>query len=275
MSRARRSTPAIDRLRLVLAEPATRGVDIDSPSCTELRAEILRTKRPLREIYHDWYRALAARIPENDAPALELGAGAGFLDRYVAQLVKTDLLPVAGLDAVADAHHLPFRSESLRAIVLNNVLHHLPRPSEFLDEAERCLMPGGRLVMNEPWVTPFSRLIYTRLHHEPFDPVAREWGFGAGGALSTANGALPWILFDRDRHLFRSRHPGLRVVGVQVWMPFRYLLSGGLSVRALQPAWSFRLWRALESAMTPLNGALGLFALVTLERLPTSAREPG
>ena len=31
--------------------------------------------------------------------------------------------------------------------------------------------------MIEPWVTPWSSLIYKKLHHEPFQPRAEGWKF--------------------------------------------------------------------------------------------------
>src|SRR5439155_23872513 len=107
-----------------------------------------------------------------------------------------------------------------------------------------------------------------RLHHEPFDPEAREWNIGAGGGpLSHANGALPWILFARDRARFEREFPAWRLASISVSMPFRYLLSGGVSMRNLAPGWTFGLWRAVERALSPWMDRLGLFARVVLERV--------
>jgi hypothetical protein len=75
------------------------------------------------------------------------------------------------------------------------------------DGAVRSLRPGGRMIMLEPWVTPFSRLIYGFAHHEPFAPAAGDWGFAAGDRLLAANGALPWIVFERDRSRFEAEFP--------------------------------------------------------------------
>jgi 2-polyprenyl-3-methyl-5-hydroxy-6-metoxy-1,4-benzoquinol methylase len=50
-------------------------------------------------------------------------------------------------------------TESLRGIVMTNVLHHIPDARAFLKEAARCLHPGGVIAMIEPWVSPWSRLI--------------------------------------------------------------------------------------------------------------------
>jgi hypothetical protein len=47
-------------------------------------------------------------------------------------------------------------------------------------------------------------------------------------------------------------------------MPFRYLLSGGVSQRSLMPNWSFPLWRNIENFLQPWMRHLAMFALVAL-----------
>ena len=49
-------------------------------------------------------------------------------------------------------------------------------------------------------------------------------------------------------------------------MPFRYLVSGGVSLRGLMPAASYPLWRGLEKVLSPAAGRLAMFAHVVLER---------
>jgi hypothetical protein len=39
------------------------------------------------------------------------------------------------------------------------------------------------------------------------NPDAADWSFPAVGPLSGANGALPWILFERDRARFEREFP--------------------------------------------------------------------
>jgi hypothetical protein len=120
--------------------------------------------------------------------------------------------------------------------------------------------------MIEPWVSTWSRLIYTHLHHEPFDPAAKDWTFPETGPLSGANGALPWIVFERDRAKFESEFQGLEVAEVTPIMPFRYLVSGGVSLRQLMPESCFGLWRAIESSLGRWPGAWPMFALIHLRR---------
>jgi hypothetical protein len=120
--------------------------------------------------------------------------------------------------------------------------------------------------MIEPWVTPWSRFIYQKLHHEPCLPDAREWEFTANGPLTGANGALPWIIFQRDRSKFEAEFPQWQIKATQLMMPFRYVVSGGVSLRSLQPSWSYRLWCAVEDALQPWMANLAMFALIVLQR---------
>jgi SAM-dependent methyltransferase len=258
----------MSRLKRWLEHPLTRGLDIDDPRTTHLRQRILAEKRFLRRIYEEWYGLLAASLPPGEGAVLELGAGAGFLADHVPGLVRSEVFYAPGIDLVLDGLALPFAAGALRGIVMTNVLHHLPRPLRFFAEAARCVRPGGVVAMVEPWVTPWSRLIYTRLHHEPFLPEARDWELPPGGPLSGANGALPWILFQRDRERFEREAPQWRVRSVAPIMPFRYLVSGGVSLRGLAPAATYPLWRGLERALSPWAGRLAMFAHVVLERRP-------
>jgi len=247
-------------LRRLLAHPLTRGVDIDDPTTTQLRRRIIQEKPFLRAIYEDWYAQLTAALPTGTV--LELGSGAGFLPNAI----TSDVFLVEGIDAVMDARSLPFRASSLAATVMVDVLHHVPDVGAFFGEAVRVLRPGGRIVMIEPWVTPWSRFVYRHLHHEPFLPEAATWEFPSVGPLSGANGALPWIVFVRDRARFEREFPSLRIVSIKPMMPFIYLLSGGVSMRSFVPALTFRAFRAMERALAPLMPRLAMFAAITVER---------
>jgi len=254
-------------LARLLAHPATRGLDLDAPETTALRRDIVRGKPFLREIYREWYAMIAERLPPPPGAILELGSGAGFLKELLPEAITSDLLPVPGVDRVVDARVLPFEEGELRAIAMTNVLHHVPEVRRFLGECQRCLRPGGAVLMIEPWNTPWSRLIYARLHHEPFEPGAAEWTFPESGPLSGANGALPWILASRDRATLEREFPRLRVREVRPIMPLRYLLSGGVSLRSLQPGWMHGPWRLVESLSGPLGRRCAMFALIVIERV--------
>lgn len=253
-------------MREWLAHPATRGLDVDDPRLVPLRRHLIREKGFLHKIYEEWHTAIVGALPPGHDPVLELGSGGGFLDESVPRLITSELRYCPGIRVVLDGQALPLAAGSLRAIVMIDVLHHLPEARRFLRDAARCVRRGGRVVMIEPWVSPWSSFIYTRLHHEPFSPDAAEWEFPPGGALSAANMALPWIIFARDRRRFEREFPQWRVVSVRSFMPFRYLLSGGVSMRSLMHASTFPVWRAIENALAPWNPYLGMFAQIVIER---------
>jgi SAM-dependent methyltransferase len=243
------------------------GAVLDDPETTAARRRIIQEKRLLRDIYCDWYAAIAEALPPGPEPILELGSGAGFMRAHIDRVIASDILPVPELDLVLDACRIPFADGSLRAIAMTNVLHHVPDVAAFLAEAARVVRPGGAIVMIEPWVTPWSRLVYGRLHHEPFHPDSAGWNITGDGPLSGANSALPWILFEKDRARLERDFPAWRVASIDPGMPFRYLLSGGVSWPGLAPGWSSGGWRSFEKVLGPLARKLGMFARIVLLRL--------
>jgi SAM-dependent methyltransferase len=253
-----------------LAHPRTAGLTVDDPQTTFLRRQIIQQKRFLRLLYEEWYAAIAAALPAGPGPVLELGSGAGFLKEFLPGLITSEVFWLPGVKVVLDGQELPFASGSLKGLVMTNVLHHLPRVRRFFAEASRCLRPGGVVVMMEPWVTSWSRLIYGRLHPEPFWPEAAVWEFPPKGPLSGANEALPWIVFARDRAVWAREFPQLQVRQVELGLPFRYLLSGGLSRLSFSPAKSFGFWRRLEGLLQPLLPRLAMFARIELVKGPPS-----
>jgi len=253
-------------LRSLLAHPLTAGLTVDDPATTQLRKQIIGSKPFLKAIYDEWYSLLAERLPPIEGGVLELGSGAGYFDRFIPGLIRSDVFPCPGVQVVADARHLPFPDAALRAIVFTDVLHHMPDVRKFFAEASRCLRIGGKVLMIEPWVSPWSRLIYTRLHHEPFLPEAADWSFPSTGPLSGANGALPWIVFVKDRKKFESEFPQFTIEEIRPFLPFRYLVSGGVGMRSLMPGFTHPVWKNLERMLEPGMSKLAMFSLVALCR---------
>jgi SAM-dependent methyltransferase len=253
-------------LKRLLAHPLTRGLDLDDPRVTQLRARIIREKGFLRKLYLEWYSLLLAAVPGGPGRIVELGSGAGFLKDCLPEAITSEVLSLPGVDVRLDARDLPFAQGGLKAILMVDVFHHIPDVPTFLSEAQRCLRPGGVLAMIEPWVTPWSRLVYARLHHEPFDPHAPNWRLPDAGPLTGANSALPWIVFERDKHYFTRRYRRLSLSCVKPGFPFTYLLSGGISLRSLAPGRCYGLCRGLERACGPLERGLACFAFIVVSR---------
>jgi SAM-dependent methyltransferase len=248
----------------MLQHPLTRGRSVDDPWTTQLRRQIIASKPFLRSIYREWYALILDALGERQR-VLELGSGAGFFKDLCSGAITSEILLTPGVDLIADACALPFADSSLDAIAMTDVFHHIPDVSRFLVEAQRCLVLGGKLLMVEPWRTPWSGWVYSHLHPEPFEPTA-AWEIPSTGPLSGANGALPWIVFKRDRARFRRQFPRWRVVRIAPMMPISYLLSGGVSMRSFAPGWLYRSVRALESGLSQDRWAM--FALIELELSP-------
>ena len=124
------------------------------------------------------------------------------------------------------ALNMPFNDHSVGGIFMIDTMHHIPDSEQFLHEAGRVLMNGGKIVMIEPANSMWGRFIYKNFHHEPFIPEG-DWSILSTGPLSGANGALPWIVFIRDYEIFRNKFPGLKIENMEYLNPFTYLFSGG------------------------------------------------
>jgi SAM-dependent methyltransferase len=259
-------TGVLAGLRGLLSHPLTRGLDLDDPRMTERRLEVIESKPFLRRIYDEWYRAIRSRLPSGAGGILELGSGAGYFGEFVPEAIRSEVFMCRNVDVIADGRRLPFRNGSLKGIVMTDVFHHIPQPAAFLEEASRCLRPGGRLVMIEPWVCGWSTFVYRRFHHEPFLPGTDSWEIPESGPLSGANGALPWILLVRDRDRLERQFPQLEIEEVVPMMPLRYLVSGGISMRNLVPLSTHGAWKMLEDLVMRWNRNIGMFALFALKR---------
>ena len=247
-----------------LKHPLTRDLDIDDPRTTALRKQIIKEKPFLRRIYEDWYSWIASNIPKGEGGILELGSGAGFLDDYIPGLITTEVFFCPYVRMIMDGCVMPFRDSSLKAIVMVDVFHHIPDSRLFLNEAVRCVSSGGKILMIEPWVTTWSCFVYKYLHHEPFDPQANQWNFSSSRPLSGANSALPWIVFERDRTIFENFYNQLIIEDIIVEMPFRYLLSGGVSLRSFMPNLFYGVWNSIEHLFSPWNDKIGMFGKIIL-----------
>jgi SAM-dependent methyltransferase len=238
---------------------------IDSPETSLNHSQKIKKNLFLKNLYSEWYESIV-EIVQGSKPILELGSGGGFLKEILPEIITSDILNLPNVAIHLDGRFLPFRDNSLAGIVMVDVFHHIPDVRMFLSEAARCLKPGGQIVMNEPWYTKWSGIIYKHLHHEPFNKDSRVWKFPSGGPLSNANSALPWIVFHRDREIYERDFPKLRIRKIHLHTPFSYLLSGGLAVDGFMPGRFFKLCRNIERLLCPLISYTAMFALIVLER---------
>ena len=241
--------------------------DLDDPKRTLLHREIILKKPFLRKLYIEWYQPFvnaSQKLPKGKI--VELGSGGGFLKDILPQIITSDILPLEINDMTFSALDMPFENESLAGIFMIDVFHHIPDSELFLQEASRTLKKGGKIIMSEPCNSIWGRLIYQNFHHEPFNPDG-DWKIPSSGPMSDANGALPWIVFERDRKKFNKLFPNLRINRIQYHTPLRYLLSGGVSMKQLVPNWSFGFFTLFEKALSPIARYFSMFVEIEIEKV--------
>lgn len=239
-------------------------LDLDAPETTILHKEIILSKPVLKQIYINWYNRILKEVGSHEGKKiLELGSGGGFLKSIYPSIITSDILPLPDCDQCFSAESIPHENESIDAIVMINVFHHIPHCELFLSEAQRVLKPGGKIVMIEPYNCSWSRFIYGNFHHEPFD-VHADWTFVSAGPLSSSNVALPYIVFERDLDLFKSKFTCLSLGKMEFHSPVSYLLSGGVSMKSMIPVFLFSIIEKIESVAS--SRRFNMFATITLNK---------
>lgn len=240
--------------------------DLNSPLTAKLHSQIIQNKRFLRHLYLDFYNEFKKSIQDLPKGALvEIGSGSGFIKEVIPEVITTDVFSGLNIDKVFLATSMPFESNTVAAFFMFDVLHHINNPLTFFNEANRCLLNHGKIIMIEPYNSLWGRFVYKNFHHEPFD-ISAGWEILTSGRLTGANGALPWIIFFRDREKFQKHFPELKIRRLTPHTPFRYLISGGLSYKQLLPSFTYGLVKGLETLLSPLNKFLGMFVTVELEK---------
>jgi SAM-dependent methyltransferase len=252
---------------------------------TQAHEQLLRhrrtwdTKPVLRRVYTEEFfaRLLAHRNPQG--ASIEVGAGPGFFKQVAPSIFSTDLIWCPWLDAVADAQHLPFCANTLSNIFGLDMLHHLAAPLDFLREASRILAPGGRLILIEPWLTPFSYFLFRFFHQERCDLSETPWlatAFNNANEKPAFDGnqAIPYLLFcSKRRSQTLEVLPQLKLIALDRFCLFTYLLSGGFNHANLLPQSLYPLLSKFERFTMPLWRSLAaLRVLLVLEKTNSTAK---
>lgn len=240
--------------------------DLDDPKATLAHRDLILQKPFLKRLYNDWYDVFINKAKEiKTGKHLEIGSGGGFLKEVFPEVITSDILALPNVDMVFSAEVMPFKENELASIVMLNVFHHIPKPYLFLQEAQRTLVKGGKIIMTEPANSALGRFIYKRFHHEPFEENGpRE--IKAGNPLSNSNQALPHIYFERDLELFTKEFPLLKINSIKYHSPFSYIISGGVSRSAMLPYFMYNFVKGIEWLFSPLSKQLGLFCTIEVEK---------
>ena len=250
--------------------PSLTGIQMGTRQWFAAQREMIRDKPLIQRCYGLWYRFLledADAVPREHGTGciVELGSGSSYIKELRPEIITSDVAPGIA-DMVIDGRVLPFADESVQALFLTHVFHHIPDIERFFSEALRVLVPGGVISMVEITHTPFARWFFSRVHPEPYNDRAQDWSFPEGDSMLDSNQALSWIVFVRDRARFQERYPGLRVERTRYLPWFSYLLSGGVNLRSFVPQSLAPIVVAADWLLKPLDGLFAIHWHITVRK---------
>lgn len=245
-------------------------VTIVSLSLEQHNVEILEnrelwTKKPLlRKAYAQFYTQIARRIdPAVPGLIVELGSGMGNIKDHIPEAITTDLFPNPWLDRVENAYQLSFRDGEVGHLILFDVWHHLQYPGTALKEFERVLAPSGRVIVFDPAMGLFGRIVFGHFHHEPLGLEHEITWFAPDGftgqeqAYYAAQGNASRVFGSRA---FLSRLRKWRITEIEYYSGLAYVGTGGFRGPKLYP-------EALWSVMSGLDAALSRLSWVASRML--------
>ena len=116
---------------------------MDQPSWISTHIQRWGQKPQLRYFYEQeiFRRILAFSYPTG--VSIEIGSGPGFLKSAMPNLICSDLENGPEVDCLVDATQLPFKNNSVDALIGVDVLHHFDQSGSFFKMASRSLNQGG------------------------------------------------------------------------------------------------------------------------------------
>ncbi|UCD83235.1 MAG: methyltransferase domain-containing protein [Deltaproteobacteria bacterium] len=227
--------------------------------------DIWKRKAILKEIYGDWYKLILENIIEGKI--VEIGSGPGNFSNYHPKAISSDIIYCPWLNLVFDATKMPFRNKCIENFVMVDVLHHLNNIFQFFNEIVRTLKNKGRLLLLEPYISPFSYPIYKYIHREPV--ILNEsilLDHDSKYKFISVNQAILKIIFWKEAKKFRETYPQLRVIKKSLMGLFLYPLSGGFEYPTLIPSWSVGIAKFIERLLKPFAKLLAFRSLVVIEK---------
>jgi SAM-dependent methyltransferase len=238
---------------------------LDSPERSVIHGQIIRNKVFLRKLYEEWYSIFLEEMKSlPDGLLVELGSGGGFLKELAPRVICSDVIDLPTNDMTFSALEMPFEDNSVAGIFMIDTMHHIPDSEKFLEEASRILKKGGKILMIEPANSLWGRFIYKNFHHEPFNPKG-DWTIPSSGPLSGANGALPWIVFIRDKEKFKNKFHRLTIESCRYINPLTYLFSGGVSRSQLFPNASYSVIKLVDKWLPRISPEISMFMVLKIK----------
>jgi SAM-dependent methyltransferase len=180
------------------------------------------------------------------ATIVNIGSG----DTHIGpNVINLDIEPFRNVDIVAVSEELPLADSSCQGVILIAVLEHVPNADRTLTEIHRVLAPGGRVLVDVPFIqgyhaAPADHRRYTEqglraeLQRYGFEPEASGIAVGPASAMAWVSAEflalllsfqsvkaykvaklltswMSWPIKFADHHL--ARHPMAYTIASAVW----------------------------------------------------------
>ena len=225
-------------------------------------------KTILRVIYRRFHRRIASLLKTSDVPTIEIGSGIGKIVEVINDCVRTDLFPNPWIDQVENAYKMSFDNESVSNIILFDVWHHLKYPGTALEEFQRVLIPGGRVIVMEPCMSLLGMFVYGFFHPEPLGWF-KPGSWTAPSQMAALQQGYYAAQANAHRHFVRKSNGGL-----DAWHTFHqeripgwaYFATGGFSGPQLCNARTLPFFDALDRLCHAFPAFFACRLLVGLEK---------
>lgn len=233
-------------------------------------------KPVLQGVYADFHRRMVAEMaPELKGVVLEIGSGIGSIKSELPSCIRTDIFPGPGVDQVENIYQLSFADSTVSHIFMTDVFHHLRYPGTALQECHRVLVPGGRVIILEPYISWLGAVVYGCFHPEPislFSPI--RWGPAEGYGVAdegyyAAQGNAMRVFRGRRWRGHLSQWGICRTVRISA---LAYVLSGGYSKKQLFPDAMLTVMRRVEAALDHCPSVFATRMMVVLGKEKGCAR---
>ena len=199
---------------------------------------------------------------------LEVGAGTGISKEFI-QSEKYKISDFSNFEYLdfnnIDALNTGFESNKFDFVISSNMIHHVPYPILFLEEMNRILKPGGKLIIQEINGSFFMRILLKIMNHEGYnyevDVFDKNQICTDPNDLWSANCVIPNLLFD-DKRKFESQIKDFQILHQSHSEFFNFINSGGVIAKTKHiplPNILLRLIKNIDNSLAKI--APNIFAL--------------
>ena len=235
----------------------------------EKNHNLWKRKPLLHTVYMELYRVMSGQLSAAPGKTVELGSGMGSIHEIIPGCIRTDLFPYPWIDQIENAYRLSFADRSLSNLLMTDVFHHLRYPGTALEEFQRVLAPGGRVIIMEPGMGLLGRLVYGVFHVEPIaweEEIAwsaPEGWHGDDPDYYAAQGNAARIFTQKG---FADRLSGWKIIEVKQISALAYAASGGYSGPQLYPTVLYPLIKWIEKPLQLFPFLFTTRLMVVLEK---------